>query len=79
MPKFIKKQQLTIYEEYILVDQDGIKNFEKIGDTTVDLTNYATKSYVDTAVANVVKVQTISQADYDALTSYDLNTLYIIE
>ena len=77
--KKMTEENLNIYEEYILVDQDGIKNFEKIGDTTVDLTNYATKSYVDTAVANVVKVQTISQADYDALTSYDLNTLYIIE
>lgn len=73
------EENLNIYEEYILVDQDGLKSFEKIGDTTVDLTGYATETYVNNAIANAIKVQTISQEDYDALQSYDLNTLYVIE
>lgn len=77
--KKITEENLDIYEEYILVDQDGFKGFEKIGDTTVDLTNYATIEYVNNSIANVVKVQAISQEDYDALQSYDLSTLYVIE
>lgn len=37
------------YNEYILVETDGVTKFEKIGDSTVDLTDYATKSYVDSS------------------------------
>lgn len=73
------EENLNIYEEYILVEQDGFKGFEKIGDTTVDLTGYATEEYVNNAISNVVNIQSISQENYDALTSYELNTLYVIE
>lgn len=55
------------YDEYFLVvtGQSGsqTKKFEKIGDSAVDLTNYATKSYVDTA-----KSSAISTAASDATT-----------
>lgn len=46
------------YDEYFLVvtGQSGsqTKKFEKIGDSAVDLTNYATKSYVDTAKSSAI-------------------------
>lgn len=67
------------YEEYLLVEIDGVKALEKIGDTTLDLSGYATEDYINTAIANHISVQTITQEDYDALTNYDLNTLYVIE
>ena len=37
------------YDEYMVFESEGTKKFEKIGDTTVDLTNYATKDEVSTA------------------------------
>lgn len=43
-----------------------------------DLESYATKQYVDGYV-NGIKLQKISQANYDALENKDSNTLYIIE
>ena len=55
------------YDEYFLVvtgqSDSQTKKFEKIGDSAVDLTNYATKSYVDTA-----KSSAISTAASDATT-----------
>lgn len=55
------------YDEYILVVTGQVgsqtKKFEKIGDSAVDLTNYATKSYVDSA-----KSAAISTASGDATT-----------
>ena len=68
-----------LYEEYLLVEVNGVKALEKIGNTTLNLAGYATEQYVQTAIANAIKAQTISQEDYDALQSYDLNTLYVIE
>lgn len=47
----------SAYEEYMLING----GFEKIGTSEVDLTNYATKSYVDTA-----KSEAISTADTNA-------------
>lgn len=35
------------YDEFMLVVSGDTKKFEKIGDSKVDLTNYATKSYAD--------------------------------
>lgn len=67
------------YEEYLLVEIEGVKALEKIGETTLDLAGYATEEYVNNITANNVKIQTISQENYDALTNYDLNTLYVIE
>lgn len=47
----------SAYEEYMLING----GFEKIGTSEVDLTNYATKSYVDTA-----KSEAVSTADTNA-------------
>lgn len=48
----------NLYDEYILVVTGATgsqtKKFEKIGDTAVDLTNYATKSYVDSAKSSAI-------------------------
>lgn len=72
-------EENNIYEEFIVVDKDdGNKAFEKIGDTTVDLTSYATKDYVNSVAAGGLKVETLTQEEYDSLAGYDLNTLYVI-
>lgn len=42
------------YDEYMLVVSGSAKKFEKIGDSAVDLTNYATKNYADTAASTAV-------------------------
>lgn len=42
--------QDSVYEEYMLING----GFEKIGSSEVDLTNYATKDYVDTAESDAV-------------------------
>lgn len=49
------------YDEYMVVNADGVKKMEKIGDSAVDLTNYATKQEVATA-----KSEAISTASGDA-------------
>ena len=51
------------YDEYMLVDKDGQKSLEKIGDSAVDLTDYATKTEVATA-----KQEAIDAASADATT-----------
>lgn len=51
------------YDEYMVFEADGTKQFEKIGDTTVDLTNYATKTDVSDA-----KQAAIDTAAADATT-----------
>lgn len=51
------------YDEYMVVNEDGQKKLEKVGDSKVDLTNYATKTEVSTA-----KSQAISTASGDATT-----------
>ncbi len=49
------------YDEYMVVNESGTKKLEKVGDSKVDLTNYATKTEVQTA-----KSQAISTASaYD--------------
>lgn len=50
------------YDEYLLINYE----FEKIGDTAVSLTGYATESYVDTA-----KAAAIAAAATDATTKAD--------
>ena len=42
--------QDSVYEEYMLING----GFEKIGSSEVNLTNYATKSYVDTAESDAI-------------------------
>lgn len=55
VPKVDEEEQ-NIYEEYILVEKDdGTKVFEKIGDTSVDLTSYATKDYVNSVAGRRTK------------------------
>lgn len=49
------------YDEYMVVNESGTKKLEKIGDSAVDLTDYATKTDVATA-----KSQAISTASGDA-------------
>ena len=51
------------YDEYMVVNESGTKKLEKVGDSKVDLTNYATKTEVQTA-----KSQAISTASDDATT-----------
>ena len=51
------------YDEYMVVNESGIKKLEKVGDSKVDLTNYATKTEVQTA-----KSEAISTASGDATT-----------
>lgn len=51
------------YDEYMVVNESGTKKLEKVGDSKVDLTNYATKTEVQTA-----KSQAISTASGDAIT-----------
>lgn len=58
-------EENNIYEEYLLVEIKGVKKFEKIGDTSVnvDLTDYATKTYVDESVPNLDKYATKTYVD----------------
>lgn len=51
------------YDEYMVVNEDGQKKLEKVGDSKVDLTNYATKTEVSTA-----KSEAINTASGDATT-----------
>ena len=51
------------YDEYMVVNESGTKKLEKVGDSKVDLTNYATKTEVQTA-----KSEAINTASGDATT-----------
>lgn len=51
------------YDEYMVVNESGTKKLEKVGDSKVDLTNYATKTEVQNA-----KSEAISTASGDATT-----------
>lgn len=42
------------YDEYMLIVSGSTKKFEKIGDSAVDLTNYATKAYADQSEADAL-------------------------
>lgn len=42
------------YDEYMLIKSGDTKKFEKIGDSAVDLTNYATKAYADQSEADAL-------------------------
>lgn len=42
-------EESNIYDEYIYVSN----NWEKVGDTKVDLSNYATKTYVDNKIGDI--------------------------
>lgn len=51
---------INYYEEYIYVNN----KWEKIGTTDIDLSNYATKDYVNQAIAGQ---EVVNQADWEAL------------
>ena len=63
VPKSASKGGSNSYDEYMLVISDDVRTLEKIGDSAVDLTNYATKTEVATA-----KQEAISTASGDATT-----------
>lgn len=52
------------YDEYMLVNVEGVKSLEKIGDSAVDLTNYATKEEVGTAKQEAITTATQNAKDY---------------
>ena len=61
----------NIYDEYLYANNA----WEQVGSTAVDMSDYYTKSDVDT---NFTKLSVLTQAQYDALTTKDTSTLYII-
>lgn len=52
------------YEEYIWIVENNVGHWEKIGTTDVDLSDYATKDYVDQSIAGQ---EVVNQADWEAL------------
>lgn len=61
----------NIYDEYLYANNA----WEQVGSTAVDMSDYYTKTEVDT---NFTKLSVLTQAQYDALTTKDVSTLYII-
>ena len=61
----------NIYDEYLYANNA----WEQVGSTAVDMSDYYTKTEVDT---NFTKLSVLTQAQYDALTTKDASTLYII-
>lgn len=59
--KVASTEEGNIYDEYMVFEADGVKKFEKIGDTAVSLADYATKAEVSTA-----KQEAIDAAATDA-------------
>lgn len=45
------------YDEYIIIDIDGMKAIEKVGSWDVNLTDYATTQYVDDELAKKVNIE----------------------
>ena len=61
----------NVYDEYLYANNA----WEQVGSTAVDMSDYYTKTEVDT---NFTKLSVLTQAQYDALTTKDASTLYII-
>ena len=64
----------NIYDEYLYANNA----WEQVGSTAVDMSDYYTKSQVDALLDDYAKLSVLTQAQYDALTSKDSSTLYII-
>lgn len=47
-----------VYDEYIVVEVDGVKQFELLGNTELNLEGYATETYVNGKVEAIYKVTT---------------------
>ena len=61
----------NIYDEYLYANNA----WEQVGSTAVDMSDYYTKSEVDT---NFAKLSVLTQAQYDELATKNSSTLYII-
>lgn len=59
----------NIYDEWMYINN----NWEQVGSTAVDLSNYYTKSQTDTLLANKPDIVEITQAEYDALPTASKN------
>lgn len=76
--------ELTQAEYDALVDKDPTAFYIITDATAGDLTNYYTKAETDTLLNAVndkfdgLKLKKLTQAEYDALTTKDSNTLYIV-
>ena len=55
------------YDEYLIVENEGEKSWEKIGNTSVDLTNYATKSELAGKVDKVENSSLVPDAQIEKL------------
>lgn len=74
------------YDEYMLIVSGSTKKFEKIGDSAVDLTNYATKAYADQSEADALsaaktyanglaKNYATASHSHNAISMYGSNTI----
>lgn len=74
------------YDEYMLIVSGSTKKFEKIGDSAVDLTNYATKAYADQSEADALsaaktyanglaKNYATASHSHNAINMYGINTI----
>ena len=77
--KWYPESATSAYTTTGLTTSTGLSKTNTTAFTPTSNYHPATKKYVDDAVANVFTVTSISQSDYDALTEYDLGTLYVIE
>jgi hypothetical protein len=57
------------YDEYIIIDIDGLKTIERVGTWEVDLTKYATKEELDTKVDKHGNDRLITESEATKLTS----------
>ena len=64
----------NIYDEYLYANNA----WEQVGSTAVDMSDYYTKTQVDALLNDYAKLSVLTQAQYDALTTKDSSTLYII-
>lgn len=74
------------YDEYMLIKSGDTKKFEKIGDSAVDLTNYATKAYADQSEADALsaaktyanglaKNYATASHSHNKISTYGINTI----
>ena len=74
------------YDEYMLIVSGSTKKFEKIGDSAVDLTNYATKAYADQSEADALsaaktyanglaKNYATASHSHNEISTYGINTI----
>ena len=67
-------QTQNVYDEYLYANNA----WELVGSTAVDMSDYYTADEVDAILDDYVKLSVLTQAQYDALTTKDASTLYII-